>query len=275
VQLVIAGTVRIQPRKFRNESPFYLDLHARGSILKCPIVKARSEDPNDAPKVAWSDLVRFIRQLSHDVRNHLNAIELQSAYISELERDEELRGEIKRLREMISGSTSVLQSLSKAVSDVKPNLIPYRAADLAEDLRKKIDHDFSGKDAEIAWNIQLGDEILNVDPQLVQEVFMELFANALRHNRKNCRLVVITNMGNNKLRFTLQEPKSRFDLSTESWGREPLRKVSQGHYGLGLNRVRAIVEAHGGEICAQYDPNVSALTTTLIFPVSGARSEDA
>ena len=39
---------------------------------------------------AWSDIVRFIRQLSHDLRNHLNAIELQSAYIGELERDEEL-----------------------------------------------------------------------------------------------------------------------------------------------------------------------------------------
>ncbi|HEY7002128.1 MAG TPA: hypothetical protein VH330_10330 [Candidatus Udaeobacter sp.] len=239
------------------------------------MAKAPSEDPNNVPKVGWSDLVRFIRQLSHDVRNHLNAIELQSAYISELERDEELKGEIQRLREMISGSTSVLQSLSKAVSDVKPNLIPYRVADLAEDLRKKIDNDFSREGAEITWNIQLGNQMLNVDPQLMQEAFIELFANAFRHNREKGQLVLIARMGNNRLRFTLQEPKSRFDLPTESWGREPLRKVSQGHYGLGLNRVRAIVEAHGGEICAQYDPNVSALTTTLIFPVSCGRSEDA
>ncbi len=142
-----------------------------------------SEDRTDDLNVAWIDVVRFIRQLSHDLRNHLNAIELQSAYISELEREDELKSEIKRLREMISGLTSALQSLSKAVSGVKPNLIPYRAVDLVEDLRKKIDHDFSGQSAAITWNIQVGDAMLNVDPQLLQEAFTELFANAFRHNR--------------------------------------------------------------------------------------------
>ena len=234
-----------------------------------------SEDRTDDLNVAWIDVVRFIRQLSHDLRNHLNAIELQSAYISELEREDELKSEIKRLREMISGLTSALQSISKAVSGVKPNLIPYRAADLVEDLRKKIDHDFSGQSAAITWNIQVGDAMLNVDPQLLQEAFTELFANAFRHDRDRGTLLAIARMDKNRLLFTLQEPKSRFDLPTESWAREPLRKVSQGHYGLGLNRVRAIVEAHGGEIYAHYDPNASALITTLAFPVSSGSSKDA
>jgi len=233
------------------------------------------EDRTHALNVAWSDIVRFIRQLSHDLRNHLNAIELQSAYISELEREDELKSEVKRLREMVSRLTSALQSISKAVSGVKPNLIPYRAADLLEDLRKKIDHDFSGEGAAITWNIQDGDAMLNVDPQLLQEAFTELFTNAFRHNRDKNTLIAIARMDKNRLLFTLQEPKSGFDLPTESWGREPLRKVSQGHYGLGLNRVRAIVEVHGGEINAHYDPNASALITTLALPVSSGSSKDA
>ena len=126
------------------------------------------EDRIDVPNVAWSDVVHFIRQLSHDLRNHLNAIELQSAYISELERNDELKSEIKRLREMISGLTSALQSLSKAVSVVRPNLISYPATDFGEDLREKIDRDFSREGAEITWNVQLGDATLNVDPQLLE-----------------------------------------------------------------------------------------------------------
>jgi signal transduction histidine kinase len=233
------------------------------------------EDRTDAQNIGWSDVVRFIRQLSHDLRNHLNAIGLQSAYISELEREDELKSEIKRLREMISGLTSALQSISKAVSGVKPNLIPYRAADLVEDLRKKIDHDFSGKGAAITWNIQVGNAMLNVDPQFLQEAFTELFANAFRHNNDQGTLVASARIQKNRLLFTLQELKSRFDLPTESWAREPLRKVSQGHYGLGLNRVRAIVEAHGGEIFAHYDPNASALITTLAFPVPSGSSKVA
>ena len=234
-----------------------------------------SEDRADSVNVAWSDVVRFIRQLTHDLRNHLNAIELQSAYISELDRENELKSEIKRLRVMISGMTSTLQSLSRAVSVVKPNLISYPAADFVEDLRKKITRDFSGENAEITWDVQLGDATLNVDPQLLQETFMELFANAFRHNRGKGVLVATAKVDKNQFLFTLEEPKARFDLPTDNWGREPLRKISQGHYGLGLNRVRAIVEAHGGELYAQHNPNVQALTTTLVLPASGAPSKDA
>ena len=229
------------------------------------------EDRPDVSNVAWSDVVHFIRQLSHDLRNHLNAIELQSAYISELERDDELKSEIKRLRVMISGMTSTLQSLSKAVSVVKPNLISYPAADFVEDLREKINRDFSGETAEINWKIQLGDAMLNVDPQLLQETFIELFANAFRHNRGKGVLVATAKIDNNQFLFALEEPKARFDLPTEDWCREPLRRISQGHYGLGLNRVRAIVEAHGGELYAQHNPEHSTLITRLSLPLEGER----
>jgi K+-sensing histidine kinase KdpD len=229
------------------------------------------ENRADVSNVAWSDVVHFIRQLSHDLRNHLNAIELQSAYISELERDDELKGEIKRLRVMISGMTSTLQSLSKAVSVVKPNLISYPAADFVEDLREKINRDFSAETAEINWKIQLGDAMLNVDPQLLQETFIELFANAFRHNRGKGVLVATAKIDNNQFLFTLEEPKARFDLPTDNWGREPLRKISQGHYGLGLNRVRAIIEAHGGELYAQHNPEHSTLITRLGLPLEGER----
>jgi K+-sensing histidine kinase KdpD len=225
------------------------------------------EDRPDVSDVAWCDVVHFIRQLSHDLRNHLNAIELQSAYISELERDDELKGEIKRLREMISGLTSTLQSLSKAVGVVKPNLISYPAADFVEDLREKINRDFSGQTAEINWNVRLGDAMLSIDPQLLQETFIELFANAFRHDRGKGVLVATAKMDNNGFLFTLEEPKGRFDLPTDNWGRKPLRKISQGHYGLGLNRVRAIVEAHGGKLHAQHDPEHSTLITRLSLPV--------
>ena len=103
------------------------------------------EDRSDSLSVPWVDAVRFIRQLSHDLRNHLNAIELQSAYVSELEGDAKLKGEVNRLREMISGLTSVLQEVSGGLGEVKPNLISYRASDFVEDLRKKIAQEFPNR----------------------------------------------------------------------------------------------------------------------------------
>jgi K+-sensing histidine kinase KdpD len=236
--------------------------------------KKAPQERRDSPSVPWSETTRFIHQLSHDLRNDLNAIELQSTYIGELESSEELKDEIKRLREMVSSLASTLQRLSRAVGDVKPNLIPYQAADFMQDLREKIDRDFPKESREVSWDIQLGDAMLNVDPQFFEEVFTELFANAFRHDRSKGPLLARAKIDNNELLFTLHEPKARFDLPTQDWGREPLRKISQRHYGLGLNRVRAIVEAHGGKLHAQYDPNVSALITTLTLPVSGESSEE-
>mgnify|MGYP003694377925 CR=1 FL=1 len=69
---------------------------------------------------------------------------------------------------MISGLASTLQRLSRAVGEVKPNLIPYPASDFMQDLRGKIDHDFPEESEEISWEIQLGDAMLNVDPQLLR-----------------------------------------------------------------------------------------------------------
>lgn len=233
---------------------------------------ATPEDRSDSLSVPWPDSVRFIRQLSHDLRNHLNAIELQSAYISELEGNAELKEEVNRLREMISGLTSTLQKLSGGVSDVKPNLISYRASDLVEDLRKKIAHEFPGDSAEITWDVEAVDAVLDIDPLLLQQLFIELFANAFRHDRGKGTLVAAARIDKNCFVFRLHEPKTRFELSTENWGREPLRKITQGHYGLGLNRVRVIMEVHGGEMHARYDAKSSMLVTTLTLPLSRGRT---
>jgi signal transduction histidine kinase len=227
-----------------------------------------SKDAKDSQLIRWSDTTRFIRQLGHDLRNDLNAIELQSAYLSELETNEESKSEIKRLREIVSGLAATLEGLSRLVGDVRPNLIPYRADDFLEDLRSQIERGLPNESGEITWDVQLAEFTLNIDPQLFQEVFMELVSNAFRHDRGQGPLIATAKIENNEFFLTLEEPKTRVVSSVENWGREPLRNMSQRHYGLGLNRARAIVEAHGGQLRARYDENISALVTTLILPVA-------
>ena len=223
--------------------------------------------------VPWSDTVRFVRQLSHDLRNDLNAIELQSAYIGELTQDQELASEIKRLREVVSGLNSTLQLLSRAVGDVAPNLITYPAGEFLADMRTQIGRNFSKENHEITWDVQLQDGRLNIDPQLFQEVFVELFTNAFQHDRGKGALVARARISDGRFLFTLQEPKVVFSSDTQNWGREPLRNIRQRQYGLGLNRIRAIIEAHGGELQAEFDPEAAMLVSTVVLPVSSRHSE--
>jgi K+-sensing histidine kinase KdpD len=232
-----------------------------------------SKAPTDSLTVPWSDTVRFVRQLSHDLRNDLNAMELQSAYIGELSQDQELTSEIKRLREVVSGLNSTLQLLSRAVGEVTPNVVTYPAGEFLADMRAQIERNFSKENHEIAWDVQLQDEMLNIDPQLFQEVFVELFANAFQHDRGAGALVARARISDGRFVFTLQEPKAVFPSNMQNWGREPLRNVRQRHYGLGLNRVRAIIEAHGGELQAQYDPKAATLISTMALPMSSRQSE--
>src|SRR5438477_9865260 len=96
----------------------------------------------EAPSVAWPDIVKFIRQLSHDIRNNLNAVELQSAYLAELAEEGEIKNEIQRLREMVSQVGAGLQRLSAGLSQVRPTPISYKAADFFEDLIQKMAKDF-------------------------------------------------------------------------------------------------------------------------------------
>ena len=227
----------------------------------------------DSVTVSWSDTVRFVRQLSHDLRNDLNAIELRSAYIGELTQDQELTSEIKRLREVVSDMNSTLQLLSRAVGEVTSNVISYPADEFLADMRTQIERNFSKDNQEITWDVQLQDGILNIDPQLFQEVFVELFANAFRHDRGKGALVARARISDGRLLFTLHEPKAVFSSETQNWGREPLRNIRQRHYGLGLNRIRAIIEAHGGELQAQYDPKAATLVSTMALPMSSGQSE--
>lgn len=227
-----------------------------------------SQDPADFSTVPWTDTVRFIRQLTHDLRNDLNAIELQSAYMSELTQDQELTGEVNRLREIVSGLNSTLQQLSRAVGDIEPNMITYPVAEFLTDMRKHIECNFPKENREITWDVQLQDGTLNVDPQLLQEVFVELFANAFQHDRGKGTVLAKATINDGQFLFSVHEPKAAFSSDMKHWGREPLRKIRQRHYGLGLNRVRTIVEAHGGELRAQYDPDGATLVSTVALPAS-------
>ena len=216
------------------------------------------------------DVVKFVRQLSHDLRNHLGAVELQSAYIAEIAEDPELKDEVQRLRAMISELEASLQRVTSALSAVRLTLMPYGVADLVEDLRQKLAADYPDESAKIEWSVQVGDAILQIDPQSLQPALMELFTNAFRHDRAEGVISVKARIEDNRFTLTIREPKRSFERSIENWGREPFRAIGQGHYGLGLHRSRAIIEAHRGQLNARYDSPASSLITTVVLPAEPA-----
>jgi signal transduction histidine kinase len=216
-----------------------------------------------------SDVVRFVRQLSHDLRNHLNAAELQSAFISEIATDPEVKDEVKRLRAMLSEMGGSLQTLTTSVAPVNLTTIRYEAAAFMEDLRQKLASKFPEESKMVEWTIDdAGNDSLDIDPQILQPAFLELFANAFQHERGSGSIRARTEVKDAGFVFTLDEPKTAFSAQTENWGREPFAKLKHGHYGLGLARVCSIIEAHQGQLRARYDSPSSSLVTQIVLPLS-------
>ena len=220
------------------------------------------------PNISWPHVTKFIGQLSHDLRNHLNAVELQAAYLGEIVDTPEARTEIKRLREMTGDLSAHLQKLSATLAKVRPQMMPYPAADFVEDLRARLTLAQPEQSAAVEWEISLGKEMLEIDPQILPEAFVELFANADAHGRAEGPLVFAGRAEGETVEFSLREPKAPFNGATADWGTRPLEHVRSGHYGLGLFRARSIFEAHHAHYRVHFDPAASILQTNVSFPAS-------
>ena len=211
--------------------------------------------------------MRFVRQLSHDLRNHLNGIELHAALLAELADGSELKGEVTSLREVVSELAGGLQKLTSIMAPAAPQIIQYRSADFLQDLRDRIEKVLPEESSSISWNGELTDEILQIDPGLLQQAIIEIFTNAFQHDRGKGNIVFSTRTDTNNFYLELREPKKGFDLKTDNWSRAPLQNIRRGHYGLGLYRARVIIESQQGELKARYDPPNSSLITTITLPL--------
>lgn len=217
-------------------------------------------------QVPLPQVARFVRQLSHDLRNHLNAAELQAAYIAEIAENAEVKAEISRLRGMVSGLGAALQNVTTSLAAIKLTQMTYSAADLVEDLQSKLASELPDEKANVEWNVNLEmGTNLNIDPQLLEQALLELFRNAFQHDRAEGKISVTASADEKEFSLVLRETKNAFDRSTERWGREPFQTVGHGHYGLGLQRTRSILEAHQGQLSARYE--APSLITTVSLPV--------
>jgi K+-sensing histidine kinase KdpD len=228
--------------------------------------KAKAAPAASDGQVTWENFVKFVRQLSHDLRNQLNAAELQSALIAELTNDAELKSEIRRLRELVSQLGATLQSLSTSVAEPRPTALPYAAKDFIADMQKKLAHEFPEKGQAVKWEVLPADGTLKIDPELTEWAAAELFRNAFRHDPADDEVQAQASIEGDWFTFSIREAKKE-EIDPAQWT-QPLEEVSHGHYGLGLRRARRIIAAQGGELTAKFDPASRMLTSMITLPCS-------
>lgn len=229
--------------------------------------------------VPWKRVDRFLGQFTHDVRNGLNALELQLTLLGEISQEADVREEVRNLRAGVAAIGRELQAVRTAAAPVSPQRLPYPVADLLEDLRARLRRRHAEATDALRFDVA-PDAVratVEVDPELVFDAVGRLFDNAI-HFRETpgvplgLNAALATNdAGARVLRLCLTEGNKDAPDAVElaDWGGHPLHTTRRGAhvYGLGLFRARRITEAHGGGLRARYDGAARRLEVSLDFPL--------
>jgi signal transduction histidine kinase len=216
---------------------------------------------NSAPEIPWKRVTGFVRQHTHDVRNGLNSLDLETTLLNELVTDGEATASVERIQKQLRALAMQLRSLAALFQDPQPVAAPIPARVLLEIWREK--HASLQDVLEVHWVDELGDERVNVDVSMMATVFRELLANATDFSTGD-PVTVTARAASGQVLFELREPKKE-TLDTSTWG-QPLSTTRRGGYGLGLWTAHRMMQANGASLLQRHVPEESCLLSQIILP---------
>lgn len=214
-------------------------------------------------ELSWPKVASFVRQLTHDVRNQLNGMELEAALIAESCATTETLESLARIREQLHHVAGSLRALSSKFAEPSPLLSPIPATEIFLIFQEQAGS--ISKLPSIDWSHTFGSEQINVDPSELATVARELLTNA-RDFGPGGDIAARGWVEGGSAIYEFREPKSAA-IETKLWGHAPFHTTRRDGYGLGLWEARRLVEANKGTISHAFDLETKQLVTRLTFPI--------
>jgi nitrogen-specific signal transduction histidine kinase len=228
---------------------------------------APSKTPSEEIAVPFPRIAGLVRQLTHDVRNGLNNIDLQSAFLQEIVTEPQGMEEIKRLRVMVAETAKMLREFSARFWLSTPNFVTYSARMFIEDFHQRLARVLPDEAAQIQWTVALRDESVSVDLEMFSRGLVEYFKNAFQFREDAGAIAAAVRAVDGNLEIELKERKTSLLSSPDTWGLEPLVTNRRGGYGMGLFYARQVLRMHDAKVVAAFDSGTRELCTTLSVPL--------
>jgi signal transduction histidine kinase len=212
------------------------------------------------PDIPWARVAAFVRQHTHDVRNALNSLDLETAILEEFVHEDEGHASLDRVRRQIRALAEQLRSLSALFQDLEPISAPIAARELFLIWQEK--HAALAHAPAVRWIEEIRDERVSVDVEMMATVFGELLINAAAFPASEPAIAAARPQGDGVV-FELIEAQ-KVGLDTSKWG-EPFSTTRRGGYGLGLWAAKRLAEANGAVLSRRYVPEEGKLTTQLVL----------
>lgn len=214
-------------------------------------------------EISLPHMAAFVRQHTHDVRNGLNSLDLETSLLQELVTDDEGQACVSRVRQQVRGLAEQLRAISARFQEPQPYCAPLAARELLLIWREQ--HEMLPDAPAVEWVDEIGEEKVNVDAEMMAAVFRELLANARTFHDGEPAIAAVRRLGADVV-FELREPKSH-PVDTAGWGRRVFATTKRGGYGLGLWSARRLLEANHACLEQRHVDAEGELITRIILPV--------
>jgi two-component system, NtrC family, sensor kinase len=213
--------------------------------------------------------------IAHELNNPINNIMLTAEFIKEdLSQLHDKEGEemIQDILVQAQRASEIVRNLLDFSRAEQPEREPLDIAQVIRDTIKLVQNQLTLSGVEIEWRLPDSLPIINGDPKALQQVFLNLFINAIQAMKEGGILTIRAHPGSgengHELRVDVADTGSGIEAEDVQHVFEPFfttKEVGRGT-GLGLSVSYGIVQKHGGHIEVKSKKGVGS-TFTVVLPV--------
>ena len=215
----------------------------------------------------------FVSNVSHEIQSPLTSIQ----GFSQALREDELSGGMReRYLTIIENESKRLSGLSKQLLILsnldqdgdKSDFIPF---DVAQQLKEVISTmEWQWREKELTVQINAPPTIVNGDPKLLQQVWVNLLTNAIRYTEAGGEITVQITSDKSEIHLTVGDTgigiaeEDMAQLFDRFYKVDKARTRTENSTGLGLSIVKKIVELHEGTVFAESEPGMGSIFTVAL-----------
>ncbi|MCY4613032.1 MAG: HAMP domain-containing sensor histidine kinase [Nitrospira sp.] len=240
-------------------------------------VPVRSPDEFGRLAASFNDMAQQVREMirardrllvdvSHELRSPLTRMKVAIEFIQDPSSKEKLQQELRELETMVA---ELLESERLTSQGGQLDLV---ATDLVS-IVKEVVGAYALQGAGVRLVASPGRVVLSLDRQRAHIVFRNLLENAIKYSpREKGPIEIRITVETDFVCIAIRDHGPGIPLDEQSRIFEPFYRVDPsrtretGGYGLGLNLVKKIMEAHGGEVVLSCSSDIGS-TFILKFPI--------
>lgn len=221
----------------------------------------------------------FLAVMSHELKNPLNLIALNAQMLAfhPDARSGPLANIAKTIGESVRSQAQLIDDLLDLsrvqTGKLSLNLQDVYCDDLVERIVAAVQPDAQMRHVALYLRVEAGDYLVHADPVRIEQIIWNLVSNALKFTPAGGTVNV--SLGKDKARMRLKVTDTGqgikaeylpviFEMFQQAGARVTTR--DKGGLGIGLNIVKRLVEAHGGEVSAESAGPGRGATFTVLLP---------